>query len=167
MGSKKQFLTFAEMRTERYRRLISLLFLAAFMSAICKNISCEISSAPFFASHNEVDDHGHTHASGVHHHHAHKHDHTQDSHEHEHDHDGSEAKDDQCCKALAKTLHAGLTKEGSVKPSFNKAYITTPFIRFQPDIEIVASNKAADHYSWKAPPPKIPDIRIFIHSFII
>ena len=157
------------MRKEIARRIIALFFLAAFVSAIGKNISCDIGHLSIFSEHAEEHDHGHTHSNGQHHHHSHDHDSSQASHNHDrHEHDSKQAEDDGgCCKNLAKTMYSGLTKPVNTKFHFQNAFAAPPAMYYESLSDVAVSYKAADYYSWKAPPPKIPDIRVFIHSFII
>jgi hypothetical protein len=168
-GLKSFFLHLRHMRKERYRRLIALLFLLAFTGAIGKNISCDIGHLPIFSHHEEEHDHGHSHSSGQHHHHSHEHTGPEAAHEHDgHEHDSETSKDDgNCCKNLAKTLYSGLSKPVNAKLQFQKECIEITTVYIESLQNVVFSFKAADYYSWKAPPPKIPDIRVFIHSFII
>lgn len=156
-------------KKETYCRIIALFLLAAFVSAIGKNISCDIGNLPIFSSHGEEHDHGHSHSSGQHHHHSHEHSSPGKPHDHnDHEHDSEQSQDDgSCCKKLAQTLYSGLSKPANTKFQFQNEYadITTVYVESLQNA--VLSIKAADYYSWKAPPPKIPDIRVLIHSFII
>lgn len=155
------------MMKKRYRTLIALLFLVAFVSAIGKNISCDLGHLPFF-NHAREHDHGHTHSTGQHHHHTHNHDHSQPAHGHDdHKHGSGQGEDDGCCKNLAKTLFSGLTKPVNTKFQFHHDYTPVTAVYYESLPEVTVNYKAADYYSWKAPPPKIPDIRVLLHSFII
>lgn len=163
--SSYYFFTFASMKMARYHRYISLLFLAMFIAALGKTISCNISVLPFFFQ-KGIADHGHTHASGLHHHHSHKH--TGAHHSHEHEHDGSENNDEgKCCQLLAKTMYSGLSSPVPVKSFFQQDIGMITFFSGKPAPDVVLEHKVSAYCSWKAPPTSIPDIRVFIHSFII
>lgn len=156
-------------KKEIYHRLIALFFLAAFVGAIGKNISCDVEHLPIFSHTEEEHSHGHGHSPDEHHHHSHEHTSPEKQHDHnDHEHDNEKGKDDgNCCKDLAKTLFSGLSKPVTTKYNFQKDYAALTFVYYELIPVAVVSYKAADYYSWKAPPPKIPDIRVLIHSFII
>lgn len=100
------------------------------------------------------------------------HDHEAVEHHHDsdktgkHSHSGK-SKDGNCCKTVTSSFYSALNKPVNVKYSFTKTLsaVYTPFqnVLFNNWIEPSPS----DLFCYKSPPPKIPDIRVFIHSFII
>jgi hypothetical protein len=144
-----------------YRTIVSLLFLAAFVNALAKNIVCDWEHLPIFT----VETEGHTHDHGDHHHHEHGA--TVPPHNHDDHSHNSEKKKDGCCEKLATSLYSSLVKPVQVKFDFTKSFDLATLQLSDLTTTSVVCYKAADYFSWKAPPPKIPDIRVFIHSFII
>lgn len=152
-----------------YKTIISVFFLALFLQAIGKNIVCGLEHLPVF---NREHTHAHNHNDGEHSHSkAHKHEtpaasHNHKAHEHKHDH-GKKKSEDDCCKKIAAVFYSSLTKPFQEKFDFIKTLENKSGVFNQSLLSLTVSSKKADYYSWKAPPPKIPDIRVFISSFLI
>ena len=154
-----------------FKTSIALFFLFAFVHALGKNIACGIEHLPFFAdTHHANDDHHdrNHHHDGNHHNSRHDHHDSANSPQHEDHHDGrgKPDADDSCCTKLSSILFASLSKplvhKADINKSFETASLSQGIIKFT-QVYI----RKADYFSWKAAPPKIPDIRVFIQSFLI
>lgn len=148
---------------------------------MAKNIVCGLEHLPIFQqSHQEAHTPEHQDHHGKKNHHQdsnqekdHQHDHktpeptiTDKGHkEHSHDHNKSEKEN--CCKDLTTIFHSSLVKPQQVKTE-HKVLLGEPTFSDHFSFKSrVICYKAADYFSWRTPPPKIPDIRVFIQSFLI
>lgn len=141
--------------------IIAVVFLAAYMNVFITQASCNLSH--FFDQPQTTqnhDSHDHHHGNEVP---PHNHDDKPD-----HQHDGkSEKKDNNCCNDKTSAFFASQGNPSTSSIDFKNTYTelilinATFFICNRP----VFNTKG--YVSYSLPPPKIPDIRVFIQSFII
>ena len=130
-----------------------MVLVASFRMAIGWSILCDLETItqPGHHTHNEATKHGSDHDHGDNHH---------------GDHHTEGKTDDNCCEDLADNLFSAITDHNPLLYSFDNTFAvrslnnTIHLIRIiQPRIKrIVILNDL--------PPPKVPDIRIFIQSFL-
>ncbi len=144
--------------------IIAAIFLAAYLNVFITQASCNLShlfEKTQTAAHNHQNNHDHHHANEdvPPHHHDDKPD---------HQHDGKSEKDDNnCCNDKTSLFFAsqGNPSTSSVdlkNPVQADLIFISAFIAFNPTVY-----NTRGYVSYKLPPPKIPDIRVFIQSFII
>lgn len=147
--------------------LIAAMFLAAYLNVFITQASCNLSH--LFEKTQTQSQSTHSHQNSHDHHHGnedvppHHHDDKPD-----HQHDGkSEQKDNNCCNDKTSSFFAsqGNPSTSSVdlkNPVQADLIFISAFIAFNPTVY-----NTRGYVSYKLPPPKIPDIRVFIQSFII
>lgn len=150
--------------------LIATGFLFLFVNAIGKNLLCSIEhlnleKQPGTASHSHNHTQSHSHSHNHHEHDDYQHGHKGNDH-HEKNADKPENKKDECCSDLAQTLYSKLFQSGISKIEFSsKASLLIQ--EYKVKLPEAVSFRQADFFSWKSPPPKIPDVRILIQSLTI
>ncbi|MBI1781666.1 MAG: hypothetical protein HYR66_09895 [Sphingobacteriales bacterium] len=143
--------------------IIATFFLAAYLNVFAKQASCNLShlfEQSTKETHHHDDDHDHHHGNeeAPPHHHNDKPD---------HQHDGKNEKDNNCCNDKTSAFFAGQGNPATTSVDFNLLKTDIVFINaFISMINPVVFNTRG-YVSYKLPPPKIPDIRVFIQSFII
>jgi len=147
--------------------IIAAVFLAAYMNVFITQASCNLSH--LFEETQTQSQSTHSHQHSYDHHHGNK---DVPPHHHDdkpdHQHDGKSKKDDNnCCNDKTSVFFEsqGNPATSSVdfkNPTQTDLIFIKAFIMFSP-----AVYNARGYVSYKLPPPKIPDIRVFIQSFII
>ena len=138
-------------------------FLAAYLNVFATQASCNLPH--FFEDLNKsYSDQGHSHN----HHHDNKEttSHHNDEDTNHHNEKGAE-KDDNCCNDKTSAFFANQGNHVISSVDFKNTSVTEYiFVKtiFVCNSEVFDSE---NFISYSLPPPKIPDIRIFIHSFII
>lgn len=145
--------------------IIATFFLAAYLNVFATQASCNLShlfEQTTKSTHQHEGGHDHHHGNGEEvppHHHNDKPD---------HHHDGkSGKKDNGCCNDKTSAFFAGQGNPATTSVDFKNTY--TEFALINPVFFVcnrpVFNTKG--HITYSLPPPKIPDIRVFIQSFLI
>lgn len=139
------------------KSILAALFLVAYLNVFFTQVSCGFShfyeDINFSQNHSEEREH-HEHGKMLSHHHD----------ESNHDHDGKEKS---CCNDKTSAFFACQFNYQIVKTEIKPFISETSAIPFQLVHHFENLKKDEVIISCKSPPPKISDIRIFIHSFII
>ena len=135
--------------------LIGGFFLALYCNVLFTQLLCNYShllSELFEQTHTHKDDHHH--------------DHDEKTPLTEHSHNDSK-KDDNCCNDKTAAFFASQTNPTTISFDFKNTFYTE-FVTFSNNIFInTPSVNQKGYFSYESAPPKIPDIRVFIHSFLI
>ena len=134
------------------RLLIGAFFIAIYGNVLFTQLLC---AYPHLSKLTEKTKHHHDEATPLT-----KHSH-QDSHAH------NNPKDDDCCEDKTSDFFLSQTNSVNSTYQFNQPFLTA-FVHFSNNIfanTITLDSKEYFSYEW--PPPKIPDIRVFLHSFLI
>lgn len=147
--------------------LIAAIFLAAYLNVFITQASCNLSH--LFEETQTQSHSTHSHQNSHDHHHGnenvppHHHDDKPD-----HQHDGkSEQKDNNCCNDKTSTFFESQGNPTTFSVDFKNTYTEFALINaifFVCNQPVFNTN---GYVSYTLPPPKIPDIRVFIQSFII
>ncbi|MEQ9424079.1 MAG: hypothetical protein RJQ09_06670 [Cyclobacteriaceae bacterium] len=139
----------------RYKLEVSSFLLSAFLIAVGWSILCDLEVV------STIDHHDHTEAStGSHSDHGHHHDVENEGH-------NSGDQEDPCCEDLSDNLFSSIAKHNPATYSFiNNALYSSLFTEFKHSIQQVSQRINRIIIQNDLPPPKIPDIRIFIQSFL-
>lgn len=133
--------------------LIGLFFIAVYCNVLFTQILCSYSQLSEFAE-------------TEHHHHDELRQPSKHGHENSHKHNNS--KDDDCCKDETSSFFASQINSSNISFDFKNTFFTS-IIGIANNIFInnLPSINPKGYFAYKLPPPKIPDIRIYIHSFTI
>jgi hypothetical protein len=138
--------------------LIGLFFLTIYVNVLFTQVKCNFSHLSEFFEHQNTLEHHH-------------HDDNDDNDvlplaEHSHSHNDS--KDGGCCNDKTSAFFSSITTPSSFVVDF-KNPITSNFFTLIPAVYHFCDSQpnSTVYFSSKAPPPKISDIRVFIHSFTI
>lgn len=140
-----------------------MVFLAAYLNVFVTQASCNLShlfeQTAKTSHHHDGHDHHHGSEEVPPHHHDDKPDHTHDTGK----------KDNNCCNDKTSAFFASQGNPATSSVDIKKTVYTdlilifiSAFITFNPTVY-----NTKGYISYILPPPKIPDIRIFIQSFII
>ena len=136
-------------KTSISKLLVVLLFLAAYCNVLVTQLTCNFSH---LAEATEQHDH---HGNDV------------AKHSHGTSHKHNDSKDDHCCNDNTAGFFAAQTNPVNTSFEFKNTFFAA-FISFSNPIAnapLLFSSKG--YLSYQSPPPKIPDIRVFTHSFLI
>lgn len=136
--------------------LVAAIFNTYFTEYIC-NIKHELAESAESHSNNKE----HEHSLGNH---AEDH-HSSDSAKH-HPH-SPKANDENCCKGLSSKFYLALNKQVNPIFRFTKTFATVQSGFYSLAFIRCDRPSPSDFFCYKSPQPKIPDIRIFIQSFLI
>jgi hypothetical protein len=146
-----------------YRHRLTVFLLTAFLLALGWSVLCNLlPHESQHAAHHPASNHSHEHHEG-----GHEHDHSQ-GHSHgketdAHQHDESE---EGCCESMAAQLFSGLIKHKPAAFSFaQSAFLTILCLQGELFIPYYAKIEVAVILN-SLPPPNLPDIRVFIQSFL-
>lgn len=130
--------------------LIAALFLTAYCNILVTQLTCNL---PHLLEATKQDGHHHDNDDA-------EHDHS-DSHKH------NDSKDDNCCNDKTAAFFA--SQINPVNPTFEFKNTFFAKIIFSPNciINFPLPLNSEGYFSYRAPPPKMPDIRVFIQSFQI
>jgi hypothetical protein len=146
--------------------LIAVLFLTAYCNVLVTQLSCNLSDLAEAAEQhdhhpdNDLAEHSHSHSHG--HSHGDSHSDSQSHSQKHHDY-----KDDNCCKNKTAAFFAAQTSP--VNPTFEFQNTCSADIAFSSSatVNFPLPFTSKDYFTSWDPPPKIPDIRVFIQSFQI
>ena len=164
---------------KKIAQILNSIVAVALVAAICNiyiteylcNLRHEMADASEQHSHSQSHKHQDSETIAEEDHDA-DHDHEAVEHQHDkkdaehHSHSGK-SEEGGCCKTFTSSFYSALNKPGTVQFSFSK----TLLIVFAP-LQAVSFKswmepRPSELFCYKSPPPKIPDIRIFIQSFLI
>jgi hypothetical protein len=151
----------------------AVLMLLLFTGIMANNILCNYAHA--------IDASGvaHDHPFGHDHHHkAPKHEHNHDhDHNHQHDeappekehkdkgHNHNDQSDHDCCNELTLVFFSTLQRDEAPDFTFNLTAFSVDLPQLVYKSQLVEKNLFRGIANYAIPPPKIPDIRVFLHSF--
>ncbi len=138
----------------RYKLEVSAFLLSAFLIAVAWSILCDLEVV------STINHHDHAEAStGSHSDHGHHYDIENEGH-------NSGDQEDPCCEDLSENLFSSIAKHSPATYTFNSTLFTSGGITVKHSIQQV--NQRINRFITQnnLPPPKIPDIRIFIQSFL-
>lgn len=137
-------------KTSISKLLIAVLFLTAYFNVPVTQITCNLSH---LLEATEQHDHHHNNDVADHNH--------SDSHEH------NDSKDDNCCNDKTAAFFASQTNPVNPTFEFKNTFFAKIIFSTNCIINFPLRLNSTDYFTYRAPPPKIPDIRIFIQSFQI
>ena len=141
--------------------IIAAVFLAAYLNVFITQASCNLShlfEQPKTAHHHDGHDHHHGNEEVPPHHHDDKPD---------HQHDEKSEKKGNCCNDKTSSFFASQGNPATSSVDFKNTYSEFALINA---ILFVCNRPVFNtkgHITYSLPPPKIPDIRVFIQSFLI
>lgn len=141
--------------------IIAAIFLAAYLNVFITQASCNLShffEQPQTAHHHDGHDHHHGNEEVPPHHHDDK---------PNHQHDGKSEKKGNCYNDKTSAFFASQGNPATSSVDFKNTYTELAFINAVFFICNRTVYNTKGHISYSLPPPKIPDIRVFIQSFII
>lgn len=147
------------------KKSISKLFIGAFFLAIY----CNVMFTQLFCNYSHLID-----LAGTEHEHPQGHDHPHSDvamlvsqHNQDDSHKYEISKEDNCCNDNTSEFFASQTNPTTASFEFKNTFFTE-FISFSNNVfTSIKPLITFEGYFSELPPPKIPDIRIFIHSFLI
>ncbi|MFZ5552882.1 MAG: hypothetical protein ACOZCO_07185 [Bacteroidota bacterium] len=140
-----------------------LLFLAAYLNVIITHVVCNWEHS---LEHSTSE---HSHSAG-HDHHSHDESHSQKNEPHSHSdkHDHSKPGEGNCCdEETSRILSSVFSQEFSPIKLSNPEFVHILFIAYNNQLVSFESEKEKRAVNYSLPPPKIPDLRIYIQSFQI
>ncbi len=154
----------ANRKTSILKLLTGVFLLAIYGNVLFTQFFCTVS--PLFESSTSsiahVDDHDHHHGKEASHHPEHNHDHEEPQQK-----DKSEPKDDDCCNDETSVFFALQTLPSKSSAEFKDISFTDFSFVASSQIYTLLPINSRGFLSFNLPPPKIPDIRVFVHSFQI
>lgn len=165
-------------KTHIINRIAAVTLVAAICNIFITEYFCNLRHASEEASehHSRLQSKEHHHSETIaeedhhddndHHHEAVEHHHDDGTTAENHSHSGKPEKGG-CCKTVTASFYSALNKPGNASFTFTK----TILVVFAPFRVISFKNwkepRPSELFCYKSPPPKIPDIRVFIQSFNI
>jgi hypothetical protein len=109
----------------------------------------------------------HKHSQGHDHHHGNA-DIPTVEHTDKGNHEHNESKDDNCCNDKTAAFFASQSNPANTSFELKSLYFTALiFVSNLIETNLLSITNSKGYFSYESPPPKIPDIRVFIHSFLI
>ena len=140
---------------------MAVIFMTAYCNVLYTQLSCNLTYLP-----ESIEQHDHHHDKDVAEH-DHHHDKDVAEHDHSDSHKHKDSKDDNCCNDKTDVFFASQINSVSTSFEFKNTFFAKVIISTNAIVNFPILFDSKDYFSFRAPPPKIPDIRVFLHSFLI